>query len=190
MSEPSIVPAAARWRAFADIPALAQRAADLLRTPNALLNLSPAEAACVVAHMQLVLFAQGATLLHEGDNTHLDHMLLVLDGEVAVDTAAAGQPDAVAISVLGPGCIIGEMAVLDGAPRSASCVASTPVQAAALSRTGLEQLIEKYPQVAAKLLVGLATRIADRLRALGEQLQIYAELVANLQAEVTRLGRR
>ena len=172
---------------MANFEALAMRAAELLRTPKALWNLSPADATCVIAYMRLVHFDKGMTLMREGDETQVDYLLLLLDGDVSIETVVDGAPDAVAIAVLGPGSVIGEMALLDGAPRSASCIALSPVQAAGLSRKGLEQLIELHPQVAAKLLVVLASRIADRLRALGEQLQMYAKLSADLQAEVVRL---
>ena len=172
---------------LADFAALAVRAAQLLRTPQALVNLSPAESTCVVEHMRLVHFAKGVTLLREGDRTRVDFMLLLLDGDVSVETSAGGASDAVSIAVVGPGSVIGEMALLDGAPRSTSCIALSPGRAAGLSRKELERLIESHPQVAAKLLVGLASRIADRLRGLGEQLQMYAKLSLDLQAEVARL---
>ena len=177
-------------RPLSESPALAERAADLLRTPGALLNLTPAETACVVAQMKLVHYAAGVTLFREGDDTRLDHLLLLLAGEVSVDTGAGGGHGAVAISVIGPGSVIGEMALLDGAPRSASCTTVSPVQAAGLSRKGLERLIDEQPRAAAKLILGLSVRTAERLRALGEQLQMYAGLVEQQQREIERLRHR
>ncbi|MBX3634679.1 MAG: cyclic nucleotide-binding domain-containing protein [Rubrivivax sp.] len=179
-------------RPLTESPALAARAADLLRTPGAMLQLAPEEAAAVAARMALVHYAAGATLLREGDQ-NAGHLLLLLEGSVEVDTAGpSGAPgsaraDAVAVSVLGPGSIVGEMALLDGAPRSASCTARTPVTAAALSRRALQQLLDEQPRLAAKLLIGLAKRTADRLRALGDQLQMYAQLSARQQQELERL---
>ena len=178
---------AQRLRPGAAAEAVVQRAADLLRSRNAVLQLSADEALRVVAHMQLVNFPRGATLLRQGDDSKLDHLLLLLEGEVSVDTAAAALSGPLAISVLGPGSIIGEMALLDDAPRSANCVTLSPVQAAVLSRKALEGLIDQHPRVAAKLLLGLSARTAERLRALGEHLQIYAKLVEELQAENQRL---
>jgi CRP/FNR family cyclic AMP-dependent transcriptional regulator len=174
-------------RALTDTPAEAQRAAELLRTPGALLLLSPAEAECVVGHMRLVHFAPGTTLFREGDDTRLGYMLLVLDGEVSIDTAAKGSPHSVPISVLGPGSVLGEMAFLDGSPRSATCKAISAVQAAGLSSRALELLIDQHPKVAAKLLICLGARIADRLRGLNDQLQMYSQMTGDLQAEVARL---
>ncbi|HWH83398.1 MAG TPA: cyclic nucleotide-binding domain-containing protein [Burkholderiaceae bacterium] len=170
-------------RPLAESPDLAERAADLLRTSGALLNLAPPEAAAVVAQMRLVHAGAGVTLFREGDSRWLDHLLLLLDGEVSIDTG----PGAVAISVVGPGAILGEMALLDGAPRSASCTTASPIQAAALSRQGLQLLIDREPRAAAKLLVGLGVRTAERLRALGDQLQIYAKVAEDQQLEIARL---
>jgi CRP-like cAMP-binding protein len=183
-TSPSVYLAPLKPRPLVEMPALATLAAELLRTPHAMLQLAPDEAALVVAHMGLIDFPAGTTLFREGDDTRSSHMLLLLEGEVQVDTAASGEPDVVAISVLGPGNIIGEMSLLDGAPRSASCTAVTAVRAAGLGRRGLERLIEEQPKVAAKLMVGLAKRIADRLRALGHQVQMYAQLAGRLQAEL------
>ena len=181
-------PSALAWaRPLSEAPDLAGRAVDLLRTPVALLNLAPDEAASVVAQMRLVHFGPGVTLFREGDGMRLDHMLLLLEGEVSIDMAATGRADSVAISVVGPGSVIGEMALLDGAPRSASCTTVSAVQAAGLSRKGLEALIDQQPRIAAKLLVGLGARTAERLRALGDQLQMYAALVEDQQRTIERL---
>ena len=179
-----------RVRPLADSPALLSLAAELIRIPQALLPLTPAEAALVEGHMGVLDFPAGATLLREGEESRSAHMLLVLEGQVNVDTRGGGRPDVVAVSVLGPGSIVGEMTLLDGAPRSASCTAVGPVCAATLSRKGLERLVEMQPGVACKLLVGLAQRMADRLRALGAQVQMYAQLAARHKAELDELRHR
>jgi CRP-like cAMP-binding protein len=61
------------------------------------------------------------------------------------------------------------------------------VQAAGLSRAGLAQIMNEHPAVAAKLMAMLAARIAERLRALSEQLQIYARLTDRQADEIRRL---
>jgi CRP-like cAMP-binding protein len=177
-----------------DKPGLAQRAAQMLSTPHTMLPLTAAEAACVVEHMLLVHYPPRATVLREGDGLRSNFLLLLLDGDVSVDTlggtsgpSGTGGDPLVPIAVLGPGSIIGEMALLDGAPRSATCVALSPVQAAGLPRQGLEQLIAEHPQVAVKLMIGLAARIAERLRAMADHLRLYGQLHAAQQAEIARL---
>ena len=177
-------------RTITDFPVQAARAIELLCAPGAMLQLPPDDARHVVASMRLLSFPPGATLLHEGDRPEPDHLMLLLSGEVSVDTAEAGQPDAVAIAVLGPGDVIGEMSVLDGAPRSASCVAASSVSAAVLSRAALMRLIDEQPQAAARLMVLIAQRMSERMRGLGLQLQMYARVVAEQQDEIERLKTR
>lgn len=175
---------------LSDQPGLAQRAAAMLCTPLTMLPLNADEAACVVAHMVLVHYPPRATVLREGDNQRASYLLLLLEGDVAVDTLGDPPTGTVDIGVIGAGSIIGEMALLDGAPRSATCTAVSTVQAAGLSRQGLERLIADHPQVAVKLLIGLASRIAERLRALADQLRVYAQLTARQQAEIDALRGR
>lgn len=177
-----------RVRPLVELPALADLAAGMLSRPKTMVQLTLPEAREVVARMGLVTFPIGATLLREGAESASGHLLLVLEGEVSVESSAAGGPDSpLSLSVLGAGEIIGEMALLDGAPRSVSCTALSAVQAAGLSRQGLENLMAEHPVVAAKLLVVLATRIADRLRALGQQVQWYAQMAADRSEELNRL---
>ena len=75
----------------------------------------------MVDYMRLVTFPAGATILREGDKVRTNSLLLVLSGEVTVDKAEASPTESLAVSVLGPGNVIGEMGLLDGAPRSVTC---------------------------------------------------------------------
>ena len=186
---PASAPARAA-RSLTETPALADLAAELLQTGGAMSDLSAEDAACVVGYMGLVSFGAGATVFREGDASHTSYMLLVLSGDVSVETADPRGGGQVAISVLGPGNMIGEMGLLDGSPRSATCIASTAVQAGGLSRKALERLIEDNPKVGAKLMVGLSKRLADRLRAMSEQLVIYAQLTGSMQQEINSLRAR
>ena len=177
-----------RIRPLAELPALAELAAGLLSRPKSMVQLTLPEARQVAARMGLASFPPGATLLREGAESVSGHMLLLLEGEVSVDSEAAGGPQSpLALSVIGPGEIIGEMALLDGAPRAVTCTAISAVQAAGLSRAGLEDLMAAQPVVAAKLVVVLAARIADRLRAVSQQMQVYAQLAAESHDELRRI---
>jgi CRP-like cAMP-binding protein len=168
--------AGARVRPLTEFPELAARAAEMLRTPSTLLPLTPDDVQVILAQMGLARFGHGTALMREGEADHADHLLLVLDGQVEVSIGAGDAPGALCLSVLGPGSVVGEMSVLDGAPRSATCTAVGTVLAAGLTRRGLERLIDAHPRAAARLLLGLTQRMADRLRALGEQVKLYAQL--------------
>lgn len=189
--DPTSAPAGGpRQRPLLENPALAARAVELLATHSSLGELTPADARRVVNHMGLVNLPRGYTIYEEGDMQNTEQMILVLTGEVSVEMADLGKPDAVTVSVVGAGNILGEMGLLDGAARSATCKAVSDVSAATLSRDALKRLLEEHPKVAALLLVAISQRLADRLRALGDQLKLYARLGLTHFEPTGRITRR
>lgn len=183
-------PGAPRTPPLTERPELAARTVALLRTKSALFDLDDAEARCIVDYMRVVNLPRGATVFREGDAARTDHLLLILAGDVSVDMSDGERLDGLPVSVLGPGSVVGEMALLDGGPRSATCTAMNDVIAAGISRAGLQRLAHEHPQVALRLMVAIAQRVGDRLRALGEQLRLYARLNAEQAARLAELERR
>jgi CRP-like cAMP-binding protein len=167
--------------------ASAERAAEMLTAPTALMQLTPKEARTVVAYMQPHRIAEGTTFIREGDKEHTDFMLLLLDGEVTIETIVVSRTEPITMTVLGPGSIIGEMGILDGAPRSASCTATTDLRCAILSRDALNRLMNDDPRTAAKLLLAVSTRIAGRMRENQEKLKLYAQLTQAMNEELREL---
>ena len=111
-------------------------------------------------------------------------MLLVLQGEVTVESAPLVPGEAVTINVLGAGSLIGEIGLVDNAPRSASCTASTALTCAILAREDLQRLISQHPSVAAKLVLAISSLIAARLRRVEHKLKLYAQLHSALKQEL------
>jgi CRP-like cAMP-binding protein len=178
---------AMRTPPLADSPVLAAKAIHFLCGSKSSFTFETEEAQRVVPYLRWVSYSAGSYLYREGDDTKTGYMLLLLDGDVSVDTSASGRADRVAISVLGPGSLIGEMALVDGAPRSASCVAVTDVQAAGMSHAGLDRMAREYPEVAFKFMIYMARNTVDRLRALSEQLHMYDQVIATLHQEIDQL---
>ena len=98
----------------------AQRAAQLLRAPTALMQLTQDEARTVIGFMRPRLFDSGTQIIRQGENSDTGFMVLVLEGEITVERLMASRVNAATVKVLGPGSLIGEMALVDGAARSAS----------------------------------------------------------------------
>jgi len=165
----------------------AHEAASLLRAPTALMQLSEEEALTVVGFMRPKRFKRGTTIIRQGETADTGFMVLVLGGEITVENLIARRVDPITVSVLGPGSLIGEMALVDGAARSASCTASTDVVCAVLTREALEALIAEQPATAAKLMTAVAQRLAERLRDSSHKLQIYSRLVQTMQQEIDAL---
>lgn len=162
-------------RPLSETPAIAAEAVAMLQSPLAVLALSPDDARRLLPYWRRLDLPKGCTLFREGERGPHEHMLLILEGQVSVDTAAG--VDNVAMSVVGPGQLLGELALLDDQPRSTTCVTLTPVIAAQLTRSDLQRLADQQPLLAARLMAKLAQHLGERLRALGDQLQMYAQVV-------------
>lgn len=165
----------------------ADRAAEMLTAPTALMQLSHEEARAVVAYMKPRRIEEGVTFIREGDTANTNFMLLVLDGEVTVESIVVSRTAPITVTVLGPGSLIGEMGLLDGAPRSASCTAMTPLRCAVLTREALNQLLQDDPQTAAKLMMAISMRIAERMRECQDKLKLYAQLTQAMNEEINEL---
>ena len=162
----------------------ANLAAQMLTTPSALMQLTSTDARKVVSYMLPHRVAAGTTFIREGDTTETDFMILVLSGEVSVESIVVSRTDPIIVKVLGPGSLIGEMGLLDGEPRSASCTALTDLQCAVLKRSALHQLLQDDPTCAAKLLIAVSYRIAERMRDSADKLKLYAQLIQAMQQEI------
>jgi CRP-like cAMP-binding protein len=165
----------------------AEMAANMLTAPTALMQLSHDEARVVVSYMQPRKIAEGTTFIKEGDVKETDFMLLLLDGEVTVESIVVSRTEPITVTVLGPGSLIGEMGLLDGEPRSASCTTITDVRCAILTRAALQQLVEDDPRTAAKLMMAVSLRIAERMRESADKLKLYAQLTQAMQQEIEKL---
>ena len=160
------------------------KAAALLITEGALVELSAADAREVVSYMRPERINAGEVVIREGESTRNDFMALVLDGEVTVENSVAAAHDSMVVSILGPGSLIGEMGIIDGGPRSATCTASTDLALAVLTREALARLMDTHPSVAARLLLAMSKRIADHLRETNRKLMTFAQVSKALQQEL------
>lgn len=160
------------------------KAAALLITEGALVELSAADAREVVSYMRPERIKAGEVVIREGESTRNDFMALVLDGEVTVENSVAAAHDSMVVSILGPGGLIGDMGIIDGGPRSATCTASTDLALAVLTREALTRLMDTHPSVAARLLLAMSKRIADHLRETNRKLMTFAQVSKALQQEL------
>ena len=103
-------------------------------------------------------FAAGQTIFREGDPPTL--MYVVVEGEVAL--SVKGNE----VEKLGPGGVLGEMAMIDSAPRSATAVAQTDCQLIPLDHRRFTFLVQQTPKFAIQIM----RVIADRLRRMDSRL--------------------
>lgn len=159
-------------------------AARMLVTPTALDDLTLSDAVKVVRYMRPKLIRAGTVFIREGELQRNDYMMLVLEGDIAVENALPGQDESMVVNVIGPGHMIGEMGLLDGSPRSATCTANTDVAVAVLSRTALMRLLKDEPRVGSRLLLAISTRMAQRLRETTRKLRTFAQMNKAMHEEL------
>ncbi|MBI3974148.1 MAG: GGDEF domain-containing protein [Chloroflexi bacterium] len=154
-SEPADFPLEARLRLLGAVPMLAEL------TPEQLAPL--AAVACVER------FAAGERILHQDDPG--DCVYLVADGRVQV--LARIERDGIAteatICWLGPGETLGELSLLDGQPRSASCVAGTDTVCLRLERADFLRALEQHWPLSRALFKVLAHRLRRADGSMAEQ---------------------
>jgi CRP-like cAMP-binding protein len=138
-------------------------------------DFTPAEADILGAYMVRVRARPGQLLIAEDEAS--DWMMLLLKGTVDVGKRSVGQDAGrqdpehnTRLAVFREGAVLGEMSMLDGEPRYASCWALSEVEAAMLTRAAVARLIVDHPGVGAKLLVKLTQLLAQRLRNTSAQL--------------------
>ena len=148
---------------------------ELLLVSALLRDFTPAEADLLGDNMLKVKARPGQLLIAEDEAS--DWMMIVLHGTVDVGKRRIGADpekkdpnDITRLAVLKEGAVVGEMSMLDGEPRYASCWALSEVEAAVLTRASVGKLISKHPAVGAKLLVKLTQLLAQRLRNTSSQL--------------------
>ena len=186
VSAPELMRPKERMRAI-EGSSTAELAAQLLIAPTALMQLSLDEALVVVSYMIPRKIPMNTTFITEGDKKDTGYMVLLLEGEVTVENIVVSRHTPVTVNVLGPGSLIGEMGLVDGHARLASCTASTDVRCAVLSRDALGTLSREDPRTAAKLMFAVSLRVAERLRDTTLKLKMYSQLVQAMQQEIDHL---
>ncbi len=110
---------------------------------------------------------RGVTLITEGREGGF--LLIILTGKVKVVKQSA-DGIATTIDVVGPGASLGEMSMLDGQRRFASCVTVEPTDFAVLSRDDLGEIVHNMPRLGNKFLLLLLQVMAGRLRSASNRL--------------------
>lgn len=107
---------------------------------------------------RLLRCGAGERLSTEGDK---DQRVFVIEtGEVKISLAVLSGAERV-IGVRGPGELIGEMAALDGSPRSATMETRDSAKIYVLTPDAFQQFLRAHPEASFDLLMVLARRLRD-----------------------------
>ncbi len=152
--------------------ALAQQIFDMIGHSKFFADFTRDDVQRLTAFTQIYRAEAGQMIIREGDVD--DYMLLIIQGRVEIvknDSHGNLQP----MTSVGPGATLGEMSMIDGEPRFATCMALEPTTFAVLSRDSMVQIILEEPSLGAKVLVKLVTLLSQRLRQTSSSLLQYME---------------
>ncbi len=110
----------------------------------------------LAASMRRRSFRAGEVIFHRDDPGEV--LYVIRDGKVKIFiTSPDGQE--VSLAVFGPADYFGELALLDGQPRSASAVALEPVETIALKRADFINAVMRHPRIAIQVMHVLSRRL-------------------------------
>ena len=129
----------------------------LLKETELFRNLDARDLAGIAGVLREARYVPGEIVMREGDRG--DFLAIIADGDVDV-VKSDGKGGQFHIRTLGKSDVVGEIALLEEGPRSASVIARQRCHAALLGRAEFEALIEEYPGIA----LGLARVLSQRLQ--------------------------
>jgi len=150
-----------------DATKFAARIQGLIPKCTLLENFSHAEVSSLANFMDVYRAEAGMEIIGEGDGGDL--MLMLIEGKVKVFKRDRWNTPQLLATVDG-GHTLGEMSMIDGEARFATCVAAATTLFAVLTREALARIIVEQPLLGAKILMELVLMLSQRLRATSERL--------------------
>ncbi len=157
----------AHLESLGDATRFAEQMHALIPKCTLLENFSAAEVRLLAHFMDVYRAEPGAEIIREGEGG--DFMLMLLEGTIEVHKRDRWNTPQLLASVES-GRTLGEMSMIDGEPRFATCVATEPSLIAVLDRESLARIIVEQPLLGAKILMELVLMLSHRLRATSQRL--------------------
>ena len=112
-------------------------------------------------------------------------LMAVLSGQVKISMLSSNGREVV-LNIINPGEVVGEMALLDGKPRSADATAMTACELLVIDRRDFMPFLEQHPEIAIRLLGVLS----ERLRHSSNQVHdiLFLDLRGRLAKALLRLA--
>jgi diguanylate cyclase (GGDEF)-like protein len=157
----------------------------LLSKADLFSKLDKSELGTIARYSGYSKFEQGGTIFEEG--SHIEELYLIKKGTVLIrKTGENGDKRDIAQFLEGE--VFGEMDLLDTAPRTAAAVAESPVTLLVFPKPGLRftDILEKHPDVFARILQKLLGVIAGRIRATDKLISEKTPWIQELKKQLLR----
>lgn len=132
-----------------------QQEYELLRHVRFFADIEPAKLKLLAFMSQRVGFDDGKTVFRQGDPG--DAAYLIIDGEA--DVILEGPAGPITVATLGANDIVGEMAILSGAPRNATVRAKGRLIALRIAKEPFLRMVREFPSMAVSIMIELAHRL-------------------------------
>ncbi len=159
-------------------------ARDALRSSGLFGAADDAAIEALVRVLRIRRFRRGETVFHQGDPG--DALFVIASGSVKVVLPSDEGAEPAIVAILGSGEFFGELAILDGAPHSATIVAVEATETLVLHRDAFLGLVDSDPGLRRTLLASLAAEIR-RLTGHVEDLH-FLDLPGRLASRIVRLA--
>lgn len=128
-------------------------AAQSLRSVPLFSELDDDSLALIAGAARRVKFPKGSVVFQENDPG--DYLLIIQKGQVKVALLGDDGEETI-VNLLEPPALLGEIALLDDAPRSATVIAITTTEFLRIGRAPFLALIKKHPALALEIMAKLA----------------------------------
>jgi len=135
--------------------------AELLEGTNWLGSFTWKEIEIFARYVEVFRVQTGDSIFQEGGKDA--SLCLIVEGSVQIVKEDTETREKI-LSVITRGKTVGEMALFDGEPRSASAIAAESATIMMLTKDSFDRLIRELPGLAAKLLLVLGKLLSQRLR--------------------------
>jgi CRP-like cAMP-binding protein len=138
-------------------------------------DLDDRELSAIIAVAKSRRYAKDDVVFHADESG--DVFCLIREGQVKV-TMISPEGKEIILSMLGPGDFFGEMALLDDEPRSATVVATEPLDLVTIWRSDFLQILSENSSIARKVLAELSRRLrnaSNRIESLAT-MDVYGRL--------------
>ncbi len=138
-------------------------------------DLDDRELAAIAAVAKTRRYAKDDVIFHADESG--DVFCLIRDGQVKI-TMISPEGKEIILSILGPGDFFGEMALLDDEPRSATVVATEPLELVTIWRSDFLQILAENFDITKKVLAEISRRLrhaSNRIESLAT-MDVYGRL--------------
>jgi diguanylate cyclase (GGDEF)-like protein len=130
-------------------------------------NLRDEELDILLSRMKQAKAPKGKTVFHEGEEG--EELYVILDGSINISTRLPDGTD-LHLANIDAGSFFGEMAIIENAPRSATCKAVEKCNFLSLYRNDFYEIIHNYPEMALKILYRMLVIMSQRFKNAGAAL--------------------